>query len=163
MQWERRDNDPLMTISGIRVCTACAMLQAFALVRDAAPHVTCPILAVHGERDEVCRLDAVKTLLDTQVRCRQSDASLPPPTLRSKLAWPMLTSHIQRTLVQCAQHSRPKPCRAWFTSSSRNIAGGACGEVSVIRWACAAGGVKRQNAQNVARCGARDAPRPRAG
>lgn len=67
-----------MTISGIRVCTACAMLQAFALVRDAAPRITCPILAVHGERDEVCQLDAVRTLLDTQVR-----APL-PMTARSK-------------------------------------------------------------------------------
>jgi esterase/lipase len=43
------------------------MLQAFRLLRNAAPSISCPILALHGERDEICPLDAIKALLDTQV------------------------------------------------------------------------------------------------
>ena len=67
MQLARRDADPYLNNLGLKICTACAMLQAFEMIRRDASRVECPIIAFHGARDRVCPLAAVQRLLDSGV------------------------------------------------------------------------------------------------
>jgi esterase/lipase len=67
VQLARRAADPYVNKKGIKICTVVAMLQSFDMLRAAVGSITCPILALHGERDHVCPLDAVRRLLDEGV------------------------------------------------------------------------------------------------
>ena len=67
VQIEKRKQDELLNTKALKVCTACAMLQCFAMVREGAPNLACPVIAFHGEQDHVCPLDAVRHLFDSVI------------------------------------------------------------------------------------------------
>ena len=63
MQWPIRLADPLLHQGGLKVCTGCAMLQAFSLIKSNSSAVSAPLLALHGAADVVCPLAPVAELL----------------------------------------------------------------------------------------------------
>eukprot|EP00892_Ulva_mutabilis_P009446 jgi/Ulvmu1/6874/UM031_0079.1 len=58
-----READTLLNAKALKVCTACSMLEGFKMVQDCGPDFTLPVLAVHGDQDDVCPITHVEAFL----------------------------------------------------------------------------------------------------
>lgn len=56
MQLEKREADDKLDKGALKVCTACAMLDGFEAAQEVPEALTLPILALHGEKDQVSSL-----------------------------------------------------------------------------------------------------------
>ena len=63
LQIKRRHEDPYLNKLGLKICSACAMLQAIGMIKHAASGVECPVVVYHGRQDKVCPFWAAEQLL----------------------------------------------------------------------------------------------------
>lgn len=73
MQLAKREEDVLLHRGGLRVCTACSMLSAFEKIAASESTLAQPLLATHGEKDNVCSLAMVRRLM---ANCASTDKEL---------------------------------------------------------------------------------------
>lgn len=63
MQIKRRRADPYLNKLGLKICSACSMLQAIDMLKRAARDIECPLVVFHGRQDRVCPFWAAEQLV----------------------------------------------------------------------------------------------------